>query len=117
MGPIEACESDQNWVVVQVAAYTTYLNSTNRGRGLVVFELAYRNMNVIGSSQDFLNAINLALSQNMKYEFCQKEPLNGDIRTKIVKRKTPTKGFVGDRNSHRLDTTLLTSPITHNLKH
>lgn len=113
---IEAYELDQNCVITQVVAYTLYLNGTNRDQGPTIFELVYHNTNVIGSPQVFLNAMNLALSQNIKYDFRQKEPLNDDLRTKLVKRKNLAKGFVVYQDSHRLNTKLHTLPIIRGLK-
>lgn len=85
VGLIEAYVIDQNYVVGQIVAYTTYIEGCNRGKGPTIFEMAFQNADIIGSPQAFLNASNMVLSQSMKYGFHSSDALHGNLKTTSVK--------------------------------
>lgn len=111
MGLIEAYVTNPNRVVGQIFAYTTYTKGCNRGKGPTIFELAFWNVDIIGSPHAFLNASNMVLSQSMKYGFHSSDALHGDLKTTSVKRKSPTMGNVSLQDSHRHDKVLVTGAM------
>lgn len=54
-----------------MTTYIGYLEGLHRGHGPTIFELAYKHANLVGSTQAFVNASNLALTHIMKYNLHQ----------------------------------------------
>lgn len=105
--------TDLNRAIGQIAAYTTYLEGCNRGKGPTIFELSFHNADTIGSPCAFLNAVNNTFSQTMKYGFHKTGALHSDLKTTSSKWKAPTSGHVSCQDSHRHDTILVTSARNH----
>lgn len=79
VGLIKACVIDLNRGVGQVVAYMAYREGCHQGKRPTIFELAYQNVDMIGSPKAFLNMSNLAISHTMKYDLIQTKPLHGDL--------------------------------------
>lgn len=116
IGLLEACETDQNRAVLQISAYTGYLEGVHRGKGPTIWELALRSTDSIGSPKAYEEATNLLLTSTVKYDLFRSEPLNGDFRTKSVKRKGGGPTTISAQDSHRHDQILMTEAVKPTLK-
>ena len=109
----EACEADSNRGALQIGAYDCYEKGLHRGTGPTVWELAFRSANSVGTTKSFIDASNVLFANSPMSDLYRTEPLNGDLRTKSVKRKiSPATPSVGPQDSHRPDRILVTSPNT-----
>lgn len=112
----EACEMDQNRAIAQVGAYTTYRKGLARGKGPTIFELAFRNADQVGSPKLFEDATNMFSSNAAEFNLERTTPLNGDLITKLLKRRGHATSRVSPQDSHRHDRIQITSPNTKSIK-
>lgn len=107
---LEACSVDSNHATFQVAAYIGFESGVHRGSGPTIFELAFRHANMTGSVSAHEKATNYLMEANGMFDLLCSGPLQGDLQTKIVKRKGVANDSIGDDDSHRHDTIPITSP-------
>lgn len=101
---------------IKTGPFTAYRRGLTRGKGPTIFELAFRSADLAGSPKLFEDATNMFLSNVAAFDLERTTPLNGDLITKLLKRKGHATGKVSPQDSYRHDRILITSPNTRSVK-
>lgn len=104
---------DSNCAAFQVAAYIGFEFDVHRGSGPKIFELAFQHADMTRSISAHEKVTNYLMEARMeangRFDLLRSVSLQGDLETKSMKRKGVTNDCIGDDNSHRYDTVLITS--------